>query len=301
MRILVKVVQAGNFTRAAGLLGVRKSYVSRVIAGLEAELGVRLIDRSTRAQRLTDVGAQVYGRALTIEEALAETHQAAQEARGEPLGTLRLTAGPEFGQIAVTGWIARYLARFAAMRVDVDYTARVVDLVHEGIDLAIRIGEMSESRLIARKLGEIDYGLFACPRYLASAPAVDLPQDLAAHALIVFSGGRRSDQWSLTRGGQTVQVDVAARLRTNNSFALRDAVLAGLGIGRLPLMLAAEPVAAGRLVPVLADWRPPGAPVYAVYPDNRYLAPKVRAFIDLALEAFPAEAEASRRAIAAGA
>lgn len=299
LRILVRVVQAGNFTRAAEVMGVRKSYVSRVIASLEAELGVKLIDRSTRANRLTDVGRQVYDRALAVEGAVEETRLIAQNAKGEPSGTLRLTAGVEFGQIAVNGWIADYLTRYAAMTVEVEYTSRVIDLVHEGFDLAIRIGALSESALIARRLGEIAYGLFACPRYLAARGTPRDPSDLAAHTLIQFTGGRHGS-WHLDRGGEAaVTVDGPARLRANDSFAIRDMALASLGIGRLPLLLAVDWVEAGRLVPVLPDWSLPSAPVQAVYPENRYLSPKVRAFIDLALDAYPVRSAESRRRVAA--
>lgn len=295
LQAYVKVVQAGSFTRAAEVLHTNKGHLSRVLAQLERELGAKLLERTTRTLSMTETGKEVFERAVGILSAVDETRRVAQEAQGEPRGQLRLTCGVEFGLLAVTGWVGLFLERYPMATCDVEYTSRVIDLVHEGFDLAIRIGPLPESRLVARRLGQIDYGLFACPRYLQRHGTPDTPEALRTHSVLAFAGGTRRAGWALTRGREQLTLDVAPRLRVNDSFALREALLRSLGVGRLPLLVAAEEVARGRLVPVLPEWQLPPAEVHAVYPSSRYLAPKVRGFIDLAAERFPAATEAARR------
>lgn len=298
LKILVKVVQAGSFTRAAELLGTQKSYVSRVLAQLESDLGVQLLERTTRTLSVTETGREVFERAVGILAAVEDTAQLVQHTQGEPRGLLRLTCGVEFGMLAVGHWIDEYLATHPQVNIDVEYTARVLDLVHEGFDLAIRLGPITESRLVARPLGQIDYALFACPLYLAAAGTPQDPDQLRQHAQVMFTGGAMRRGWQLSPEGGTerdaVKIDGAVRLRANNSYAVRDALLRSLGIGPLPLLIAADSVASGRLVPVLPGWRPPPVAVHAVYPSSRYLSPKVRAFVDLAVQRFPKDNAAAR-------
>lgn len=182
LRCFTRVVQAGGFTRAADALGLQKSRVSRAVAALEARLGAKLLERTTRAVSVTEVGRAVHERALAILAAVEDTERAVQDARGVPRGTLRLTCGVEFGMIAVNDWIAEYLSRWPEMRVEAEQTARLVDLVHEGFDLAVRIGALEESRLAARRLGEIHYGLYASDRYLRQHGTPRTPAALERHA-----------------------------------------------------------------------------------------------------------------------
>jgi DNA-binding transcriptional LysR family regulator len=303
LRILVKVVQAGSFTRAAELLGTQKSYVSRVVSQLEAELGVKLLARTTRTLSITETGREVFERAVGILGAVEDTVRVAQHAQGEPRGQLRLTCGVEFGMVAVGGWIDEYLARHPLASVEAEYTSRVLDLVHEGFDLAIRVGPVDESRLVARPLGRIDYGLFASPAYAAQRGLPQRPEQLREHALVMFTAGGHRRGWQLQRDGEREpqRIEGPTRLRVNNSFAVRDALLRGLGVGQLPLLIAREPLGAGSLVQVLPGWAGVPAPVQAVYPSNRYLSPKVRAFIDLALERLPEASERARRSTGAAA
>jgi len=302
LQLFAKVVQTGSFTRAADVLETQKSYVSRVVAQLEAELGVKLLERTTRSIALTEVGREVYERAVGILGAVDDTLRVAQQAQAEPRGQLRLTCGVEFGMLAVGGWIDEYLALYPEVSVEAEYTSRVLDLVHEGFDLAIRIGEVQESRLVARRLGQLEYGLFATPDYLRRQGLPAEPAELREHALIMFAPGGRRTAWELllepgrepTR--EPVRIGGQARLRVNNSFAVRDAVLNSLGIGQLPLLVATKAGVCERLVRVLPDWSGAPVPVHAVYPSNRYLSPKVRAFIDLALERLPQAAHTARAA-----
>ncbi|HMS78349.1 MAG TPA: LysR family transcriptional regulator [Burkholderiaceae bacterium] len=300
LRILVKVVEAGSFTRAAELLGTQKSHASRVVAQLERQLGAKLLERTTRSLSVTETGREVHERAVGILAAVEDTERLVAHAQSEPRGLLRLTCGVEFGMLAVGAWIDAFLAAHPEVTVEAEYTSRVLDLVHEGFDLAIRIGPLPPSRLVARPLGALEYGLFASPDYLARHGAPRRPEALATHRLAMFTGGGLRRGWTLGRGegaqARSVKVDGPARLRVNNAYAIRDALLGGLGIGLLPLLLAREPLEAGRLVPVLADWVPEPVAVNAVYPSNRYLSPKVRAFVDLAARMFPEQGAGARRA-----
>jgi DNA-binding transcriptional LysR family regulator len=235
---------------------------------------------------LTEVGREVFERALGILGAVEDTERAAQQMQAEPRGTLKLTCGAEFGTLAVNGWIGLYLARHPQVRVEADYTGRVLDLVHEGFDLAIRVGELPDSRLAARRLGALSYGLFASPAYLTAHPAPAAPEALREHALLFFSAGAHRAGWRLQRGKDECRIDGPARMRVNNSIAVRDAARAGLGIGQLPNRLAQPELEAGRLQRVLADWQLPSYPVHAVFASNRFLSAKVRAFVEVAAQHF---------------
>ncbi len=286
LRSFVKVVQTGSFTRAADALGVQKAHLSRTISALEHQLGARLLERTTRSLSLTEIGREIFERAVGIIGAVEDTERVAHRMLGEPRGTLRITCGVEFGMIAVSRWIGEYLERYPHVRVESDFTGRVVDIVHEGFDLAIRIGPLADSTLAARKLGELDYGLFASRAYLARRGSPRTPNQLKDHELLRFSGGRHTQAWVLRRDDHEERVEALGRLRVNNSFAVRDAAARGLGIALLPRVVVGESAGRARLVPVLPDWQPPSVPVHAVFPGTRYLTPKVRAFIDHAVEAF---------------
>lgn len=283
---LVKVVQTGSFTRAADQLGTQKAHLSRLLTRMERRLGVRLIERSTRALSLTEVGREIFERAVGILGAVEDVERVAQHMLAEPRGVLKLTCGVEFGLIAVGSWVSGYLQRHPQVSVEADYTGRLVDIVHEGFDLAIRVGELGDSRLAARKLGELHYGLYASPDYLSHRGTPMTADQLGAHELLYFNAGSHRHGWLLLQGAHEHRVEAGGRLRANNSFAVRDAAISGLGIALLAHIVAADSVADGRLRRVLPDWAPAAVPVHALFPSARYLTPKVRAFIDHAVAAF---------------
>jgi len=287
LRALVKIVQARSYTRAADELQTQKGHLSRTITQLERELGVKLLERTTRTLSLTEVGREIFERAVGILAAVDETEHLAQQVHGEPRGVLRLTCGTEFGMLAVSGWINGYLQRYPDASVDADFTSRIVDVVHEGFDLAIRLGPLQESRLAARRIGLLSYGLYAAPAYIDRHGLPDDAEALSHHALLFFSTGSHRSGWRLKNNGREVRIDPRARLRVNNIFAVRNAATAALGIAQLPDIVAADSVNAGTLVPVLRDWQPEQVPVQAVFASNRYLTPKVRRFIDHAIANFP--------------
>jgi LysR family transcriptional regulator, regulator for bpeEF and oprC len=282
----VAVVRARSFTAAANALGTDKAQLSRVISRLESQLGVRLLQRSTRSHSLTEVGREFYERAIAILAAVDDTEAAVQGTRGEPKGVLRLTCSVEVGILLVNGWIGSFLDRFPQVRVDAEFSNRVTDLIHEGFDLAIRVGRLPDSSLSARLLGEFQFALFASPRYFQRRPQPAHPQDLASHEIIVFSLTRPA-LWRLSNGEERVEVNAPPRLVLDNNIVARDATIAGHGVALLPRFLAAPFVRDGQLVEVLRGWSGPPLPLHAVFPSSRYLAPKVRSFIDLARSQMP--------------
>lgn len=288
LEVLVKVVEAGSFTRAAEVLRMQRSNVSRALSQLESELGVVLLDRNTRRQSVTEAGREVYDRAVVILEAVAATHQITQRLLDEPRGCLRLTCSVEYGMVVVGPLIESFLARHPQITVDVEYASREIDIVHEGFDLAIRGGPLPDSSLVARQLGRFDYALFASPSYVRARGAPDTLEELDAHDVIHSSGKDARPVWTLHHPDRSapVKVEFRPRLRVNTGAAVRSAVLKGLGIAPLPLVMARESMAQGDLQRVLAPWHPKSVPIYAIYPSKRYLTAKVRAFVELAAQAF---------------
>lgn len=283
LQAFIKVVQTGSFTRAADALGTHKAHLSRVVSQLERELGARLLERSTRSLSLTEVGREFHERGVAILAAVDDARQAVEQSQAEPRGTLRLTCGVEFGMLAVSGWVHDYLARYPQMKVEAEITGRIVDVVHEGFDLAIRVGHLPDSTLTARRLGSLSYALYAAPHYLQQRGEPGLPAELPSHELLVFAPSTATTTWTLSSQGETCRVALPPpRYRASNSFAVRDAAAAGLGVALLPHLIAQPLVSQGQLQEVLQGWAPPEVPVNAVFASARFVSPKVRAFIELA-------------------
>jgi LysR family transcriptional regulator, regulator for bpeEF and oprC len=284
LHAFVAVVRSGSFTRAADTLQTQKAHLSRVVTRLEARLQLRLLQRSTRALTLTEAGRELYERASTILAALQETHSVMERSQGQPQGQLRITCGEEFGSLVVVPWLALYMQRHPQVQVQAELTNRVLDIVHEGFDLAIRVGVLQDCELSARKLGEVHYGLYASPQYLKRRAAPSSPQALAEHDLI--AAGKPGTGWQLVKQETTFSFKPKARFWANNNLAVRHCAAQGLGIALLPQFQAAPLLAQGLLRPVLKGWGRSPVPVHAVFASSRYLSPKVRAFVDLASERF---------------
>ncbi|MEM9724324.1 MAG: LysR family transcriptional regulator [Pseudomonadota bacterium] len=282
-RIFSAVVEEGSFTAAADRLATDKARVSRMITRLEQKLSARLLERSTRRVNLTEVGRDVYERGKSILRAVEATEAAVARRMAEPTGRLRLTCGPEFAKLSVDDWVAAYLAKYPKVTVEAEYTRRVVDLIYEGVDLAIRIGPLTDSELSARRLGALKYGVYASREYVARTPPPKTPGDLSLHDIVDFNANRAT-AWTLVSGATSVEVAVKPRLRVNDTLSAAKMVAQGLGVGVLPEIAAANHGSA--LVRLLSDWSRIPAPVHAVFPSTRYMDPKVRAFIDLAKRMF---------------
>lgn len=285
MQVFVAVVTEESFTAAAERLDTDKARVSRIVQRVEEKLGARLLNRSTRRLSVTEAGRDYFERATSI-LAAAEAAQAAIAQQSQaPKGRLKISATPEFGTTQVDNWIAAYLSRWPQVSVETVYSIRLVDIIHEGIDVAIRIGALQDSDLSARKLGEIRYALYASAAYMKRTTPVVTVNDLKDHNLIMKASSGRPT-WTLVNGQVTEKVAQTPRCLLDNIVAARNLTLSGLGIAQLPRFMAEPHVAEGRLVRLLPDWASTPMPVHAVFASTRYMDPKVRGFIDLCRDAF---------------
>jgi DNA-binding transcriptional LysR family regulator len=278
--VFIEVVRKRSFVRAAEQLGASVSAVSRSVAALEARLGVRLLQRTTRSVGLTEAGGAYFSR---CEALLAELESAEAEASalGDELqGRLRVSAPSGLGMTHLVPALPEFLARHPKLTVDLDLSNRFVDLVEERYDLAIRTGTLRDSRLVARRLGSNRRRLAASRDYLARHGAPRHPRELARHACLVLDITDHPDRWDLQRRGETAAMNVSGPLRSNNALALHDACSRGLGIALLPGFALAEDFAAGRLVHVLPQWATEEQGIYAIYPGYRFIPAKVRALVD---------------------
>ncbi|HTJ44374.1 MAG TPA: LysR substrate-binding domain-containing protein [Kofleriaceae bacterium] len=279
--VFVKVVQTGSFSQAARDLGLPKSTVSRKVSQLEERLGARLLQRTTRKVALTEVGAMYHERCARILPELEDAERAVTELQDVPRGLLRVAAPSRFDLLGPV--VAEMLAKFPDVRVEVVCSDRVVDLIDEGFDVAIRAGSLSDGSLIARRLMDsIPHVIVAAPSYVEAHGSPDSPDELADHECLIFSGNRDRSTWRFKKGGKQVEVQVTGRCSINDFDLLRQAALAGHGIARLPAQMACPDLRDERLVRVMTDWNTTEVPLSIVYPSTRHLSPKVRAFIDLA-------------------
>ena len=289
MRAFVAVVTEGSFTAAAELLETDKARVSRLVSRMEDRLGARLLNRSTRSISVTEVGREYFEHASSILIAAEAAEAKVAQRNQDPKGRLKIAAGLEFGSTRVDKWIAAYLKDRPQVSVEAEYTNRLVDIIHEGVDIAIRIGDLQDSELSARKLGELTYELYAAPGYLEDRGAPSNVEDLQHHALIIHTP-RGRPSWSLVNGDATETVLHSARCIVNNTMTAKNLAVAGLGIVQLPRYMARDHVEAGELIPVLAGWARPPVPVHAVFASTRYMDPKVREFVDVCITAFRKDA-----------
>jgi DNA-binding transcriptional LysR family regulator len=284
----VRVVEARSYSAAARELGATTSAVSKRVAKLEAALGVRLLERTTRRLAPTEAGAAFYERCGHVLEALGEAERAATRLGGGARGTLRLSAPVIFGELHVAPLVPALLGRHPDLRVDLALSDRFVDLVDEGFDLALRIGRLADSSLASRRLGRVPSVVCAAPAYLERRGAPRAPADLAGHDCLRYSLAGAGRDWRL-RGpdGHDRAYPTGGRCDCNHGGALRELAVGGAGLAQLPLFLVADALRAGRLRTVLDDFRSPDFGIYAVHPAGRAPAPKVRAAVEFFAETLP--------------
>ncbi len=283
VRVFVAVADSGSFRAAARTLGVPKSTVSRKLAELEAHLGTRLVQRTTRQVALTEAGAVFHRDAAPAVAALEQSQRAMGQLATTPRGLLRVTGPLDFGHLVLADLCTEFLVQWPEVRLDLELTDRIVDLVGEGFDVAIRAGRLMDSSLMARELLATHIGLYATPEYLAARGTPQHPSELDGHDAVLFAPRPEMRLWHF-RGGagsETVAVRPVPRVVVNNFICARDFTVRGLGIGRMPEFLARCALDTGRLVPLLESWAPPEAPLHAVYASSRHLSPTIRAFLDL--------------------
>lgn len=281
--VFARVVETRSFTAAAQQLGLPKSTVSRKVSQLEERLGARLLQRTTRKLSLTEIGAAYFERCQRIVADIAAAEQLVGDLQATPRGRLKVTAPVDLGAFALGALTGAFLSKHPDIEVHLDLSDRLVDLIDDGYDLAIRFGPLAESSLIARRLASSSMGMYATPEYLARRGTPTEPDDLADHELLVFAPVPRLSTWVLHGGGEPIELTPSARLTSNNLLAIFEAARAGAGIAFIPGFVLScaddEP-----LVPVLPTWRSPTIELYAVYPSGKNLAPKVRLYLDYLAE-----------------
>jgi DNA-binding transcriptional LysR family regulator len=279
--VFVRVVEGGSFTAAARLLGMPKTTVSRRIASLEREVGVRLVQRTTRSLSMTDAGRLYYEQSSQALRTIEDANLRLAETRAEPSGTIRISAPVGFGAHYLTSAVFDFLAAFPKTQVELHLTDDKLNLVENRIDLAFRTGILPDSTLTARKLGSTHRILCGSPDYLARHGEPQAAADLARHHCVIAGPSTGSAHWVLDgpRGQETVSV--SGRFAANEMQAVIAAAIAGYGIAQLPYQVAEALVRNGRLRRVLGDYTTPVGGVYAVYPTSRHVSPLVKAFIEL--------------------
>lgn len=283
IKAFVTVAEEGGFSAAALELGLSKSAASRQIANLEAALGVQLLKRSTRSVTLTDSGYAYLERCRTVLADLEEADQAIAALHNQPKGLLRINAPMSFGVSHAAVAVADFMARYPELQVALILNDRFVDPYDEGFDVTLRIGELEDSSLAARRLAQIEMGLYASPAYIEAQGRPHAPGDLKSHWALHYGKPDPSSHWPL-RGTGDQPIPIRYRLCSNNGDALRVAAVAGLGIALVPAFLMRDDVSKGRLLPVLDGFEPKPLNLYAIYPPTRFLAAKVRLFIDFLAE-----------------
>ena len=275
--VFTQVVRSGGFSAAARELGMQKSTVSRKVADLEERLGVRLLQRTTRRISLTDEGRIFYEHCQRALAELDEAQLALSGMRATPTGLLRVTAPMSFGFLGPL--LGPFLERYPEVQLELVCTDRVVDIVEEGYDVAIRAGRLPDTSLIARRLGYLPRYLVASPDYLEKQRSPRTPDELHDHACLVFGAGQQLT-WKLESKGRTADVQTQPRLVVNDFDLLLDATLAGTGIALLPGPTCSAAVREGRLVRVLPEWAGAETPIHALYASTRHLSAKVKAFVE---------------------
>lgn len=279
-RLFVAIMETGSLAGAARRLGLSSGQASKLLAKLESDLGVRLLNRSTRALAPTEVGQAYYDRIRAILDDLDTLDAQVQDRAAAPRGRLRLTAPLTFGTLRLVPALNDFAQTFPEIDLDVSFSDRMVNLVDEGFDAAIRAGRVADSSLIARKLCDMQTLLVASPAYLAAHGTPAHPTDLASHQAIIDTNFRDPLIWRFRAGGQPLSIPLTPRLRYSNAEACLQAAEAGLGIAHVPDFVAGPSLAAGRIQMLLPDFAEPAGGIYVLYPPGRHLAAKLRALVD---------------------
>ena len=284
MQAFVTVADLKGFAPAARKLGLSPSGVTRLIAALEDRLGARLLQRTTRSVTLTDIGTRYLERVRRVLADVEEAEGSARDERTRPSGRLVVSAPIGFGRLHVSPVMSAYLKRYPEVSGELRLADRMINLVEDGVDLAVRIGHLPDSSLVARHVGEMRRIVVASSDYLKPRGEPKTPEAIAAHETIQFGATTASPEWRFVADGREVRMACAPRFSTNSADAAIQYAEQGGGLTRVLAYQAAEAIKAGRLKIVLAKFEPPALPIHIVYPTSRLLSAKVRAFIDLVVE-----------------
>ena len=276
--VFTRVVQAGSFTGASRELGMPKSTVSRKVSELEARLGAQLLHRTTRKLRLTDVGQAFYAHASRVVAEAEEAEHVVGRMHDTPRGLVRVTTPLNFGHIGPL--VASFLTRYPDVQLDMVCTDRVVDLIEDGFDVAVRTGQLRDSTHIARSLGVMRSYLVASPAFVRKHGTPKHPRDLEQFDCILFGAGIARPTWTLQREGETLTIAVRGRFAVNDFDLLEAVARSGHGVAMLPAFRCTAQVRERHLKLLLRQWCSPDIPLHAVYPSTRHVSPKVRAFVE---------------------
>lgn len=297
--VFVRVVESGSFTRAADSLEISKAAVSKYVTRLEKRLGARLLHRTTRRLSPTEAGQALFSRSAAALAELSGAEQDVAQFTEKPSGTLRVTAPTYFGTTTLAPELRHFRARCPEVMLDLDLSDRLVDLVKERFDVAVRISALRDSNLVAMRLAPVPLVVIGAPSYFRRRRPPAVPADLAAHDCLGYSVLRAPNEWRFrSPRGQRIAVTIHSPIRCNNDFALKQFALDGIGLALFPRFFVEQELASGRLVQVLADYPAPELSMHAVYETRRHLLPKVRAFLDFLGERFgpqSSRAQAPRR------
>lgn len=284
MRTFVRVVQTGSFSAAAREQNTSQASVSKRVAALESQLGVKLLTRTSRELSLTEVGTQYFDKCINI---LAELDEADANARSEiasPKGALKVAAPIAFARLVLAPIIKEFVEKYPEIKIEMALSDAHVDLIAEGIDIAIRAKKLEDSNLVARHLSDNPMLMIASPDYLKENGTPETPEDLINHDCIVYSHLSSINKWGFSKEGKEHSVSVKGSFQSNNGDTNLEVALAGLGIAQFPIWMVSGHLKAGRLVEVLKDYEKTSIPLNVIYPQNRYIPLKVRCFIDFILE-----------------
>ncbi|MBF0218396.1 MAG: LysR family transcriptional regulator [Gammaproteobacteria bacterium] len=284
LMVFTRAVKEGSLSAAGRELGISLAVASKRLQRLEEQLGVRLLNRSTRQLSLTNEGTEYYHYCVRILAELEEGEEMVTRGNKEPKGNLKVTVPAAFGRLHIAPLVPEFLKRYPAIRLTLHLTDTLVDIIDQGYDLAVRIGELKDSSLVAKSIGRDRRVVVATPSYLASYGSPRSPLDLSTHNALLFAS---TDHWSFTGpNGEDVSVKVSGNLDTNNCDALREAIYADLGLALRPMWDVWQDLHSGKLIRLLPDYTPPAYPINAVYPSRRLMPKKTRIFIDHLLKRF---------------
>lgn len=279
MRLYTRVVETGSFSAVARELGTIQPTVSKQLTALEDHLGVRLLNRTTRQLSPTEAGRKYYERCKRILDEISDLEGSLSDLQTRPTGMLRIHAAVAFGQLYMLPVMFKFRRLYPGLAIDLMLSDRYVDVIQEGVDVAIRFGELRDSQLVARRIGGATRVCVASPAYLRARGIPKSPGELFTHNCITYNY-LFSNEWEFDAGQGPTTVRVGGDFRANSALTIRAAALEGLGIAHMPTMFVQEDIDKGQLVRVLEDYGPPAVDVHAIYPSARFLSSKVRLFLD---------------------
>ncbi len=286
IRAFLKVVETGGFTPAAREMNLSRSAVSKYVSHLENDLGTQLLNRTTRQVKATETGAAFYDRCVTILSDLRDAELSVTNLQENPMGNLKINAPMSFGTLHLSGAVVDFMEKYPDINVQAVLNDRFVDPVQEGYDVTIRIADLPDSSLIAKKLTPANRVLCASPQYIANSDQLRHPKDLRNHPCLHYGYLATGNVWRFQSDSKDISVQINGILCSNNAEILHNGVLRGMGIALLPTFIVGPDLQSGRLVPLLQEFELSALGIYALYPPNRQLSTKVRLFIDFLAERF---------------